>query len=109
MAVTIQTPYGARDLHVCKDGDGANEGWVELYGCSFPGGQRQNVQQIRDLIKAGTMELDETAASVTLWSIALRPGPDDNGDVRHRSRGGPEREEASLLPVHMRSRHACRL
>src|SRR5437763_1950059 len=60
MAATIQTPDGARELHVCKDGDGENEGWVHVYTSSFPGGQRQSVEQIRELIKAGTMELDET-------------------------------------------------
>src|SRR5438045_4407551 len=58
MAVTIQTPYGARDLHVCKDGDGENDGWVHLYGCSFPGGQRQSVQQIRELMQGRRRALD---------------------------------------------------
>jgi hypothetical protein len=55
---TIQTPFGPRTLHVCKDGEGS--AWVEVYESSFPVAQRQSVAQLRDLIRSGTMELDET-------------------------------------------------
>jgi hypothetical protein len=60
MPETIQTPLGPKTLHVCKDSDGESDAWVNVYECSFPQGQRQSVQQLRQLIKAGTMELDET-------------------------------------------------
>jgi hypothetical protein len=60
MPETIQTPLGPKTLHVCKDSDGESDGWVSVYECSFPKAQRQSVQQLRALIEAGTMELDET-------------------------------------------------
>jgi hypothetical protein len=57
---TIQTRLGPKTLHVCKDSNGESDGWVNVYECSFPQGQRQSVEQLRQLIKTGTMELDET-------------------------------------------------
>jgi hypothetical protein len=60
MGETIQTRIGPKTLHVCKDGDAESDAWVQVYECSFPNGQRQSVQQLRQLIEAGTMELDET-------------------------------------------------
>jgi hypothetical protein len=57
---TIQTPLGPKTLHVCKDGDGVGDAWVRVYESAFPGSQRQDVDQLREQIHAGTMELDET-------------------------------------------------
>lgn len=60
MKATIQTPLGSKTLHVCKDGDGNNPEWLHIYEVSFPEGQRQSLDQIRAMLGAGTMELDET-------------------------------------------------
>jgi len=81
MTSTIQTPDGPTDLHICKDGDGYDDGWVRVYESSFPGGQRQSVAQIRGLLKAGTMELDETrdhderVLCMTLTEVFSRSAP----------------------------------
>jgi hypothetical protein len=57
---TIQTPHGPKTLHVCKDGNADDAAWVRVYEESFPPNQRQSVAQLRELVRAGTMELDET-------------------------------------------------
>lgn len=60
MIATIQTKSGPLDVHVCKDGNGDGDGWIEVYRDSFPDGQRQGVPEIRELLRTGAMELDET-------------------------------------------------
>lgn len=82
MLATIQAPSGPLSLHICKDGDGSNPGWVRLYEASFPAGQRQSVDQVREAIRAGSMELDETrdqddrVVCMTLTEVFAGDGPD---------------------------------
>ena len=56
----IQTPHGVKKIHVCKDGNTDNEEWIDIYEVSFPPSQRQDLDDLRRQLKAGTMELDET-------------------------------------------------
>lgn len=57
---TIQTPDGPVKLHVCKDGDSSDSGWVAIYEASFPPDQRQPIDQLGAQLSRGAMELDET-------------------------------------------------
>ena len=81
MPETITTPGGPKALHVCKDGDGANDAWVQVYEAAFPDGQRQSISQLRDQIRLGRMELDETRdqddqiACMTLTEVFREPEP----------------------------------
>jgi hypothetical protein len=68
----IQTPKGQRRLHVCRDGTGADDDWVEIYELSFPHGQRQDIDDLRRQIERGTIELDETRdQDGTLYCLTL--------------------------------------
>src|SRR5258708_17838255 len=82
VAETIQTPWGPKTLHVCKESNAEGDGWVQVYENSFPQGQRQSVAEIRTQIDAGTMELDETRdqsdeiACMTLTEVFEGDGPE---------------------------------
>ncbi len=54
------TEAGPLNLHVCRDGDGHDDGWVELYTEAFPPDQRQDLDDLRAQLLVGSMELDET-------------------------------------------------
>ena len=81
MPEMIVTPEGPMTLHVCRDGDAEGRGWVDVYEASFPPGQRQGVEEIRALVEAGAMELDETRdqddriACMTVTEVFDRVGP----------------------------------
>ena len=81
MPETILAPSGPIALHVCRDGDAEGRGWVDVYETSFPPGQRQSVEEIRALVEAGAMELDETRdqddriACMTVTEVFDRVGP----------------------------------
>ena len=81
MPETISTPSGPLTLHVCRDGDAEGKGWVDVYEEAFPAGQRQGVDEIRSLVEAGAMELDETRdqddriACMTVTEVFDRVGP----------------------------------
>jgi hypothetical protein len=81
MKFTINLPDGPAVLNVCKDGDGQDAGWADIYEQSFPSGQRQAVPQIRELLRAGSMELDETrdesgrVLCMTLTEVFGGPAP----------------------------------
>lgn len=57
---TVKTPDGTLTLHVCKDGDESNTDWVAIYQESFPPEQRQPVEELKQQLKSGQLELDET-------------------------------------------------
>lgn len=57
---TIETPDGPRTLHVCRDGDASGSAWIDVYEEAFPAGQRQSVDELREMVRQGSMELDET-------------------------------------------------
>jgi hypothetical protein len=56
----ISTAKGNLDLHVCKDGTVEGAEWAEIYNISFPADERQDLDELRMCMKAGSMELDET-------------------------------------------------
>jgi hypothetical protein len=57
---TVETPQGKLELHVCKDGDPKNVDWVAIYEESFPPDQRQPLDELKQQLQTGKMELDET-------------------------------------------------
>src|SRR5947209_20036668 len=81
MPEMIATPSGPKTLHVCRDRDAEGRGWVDAYEASFPAGERQGVEEIRALVEAGAMELDETRdqdeqiACMTVTEVFDRVGP----------------------------------
>lgn len=56
----VETKFGPKTLHVCKDGEDGNTDWVSVYEVSFPPGQRQDVKELENELVSGVMELDET-------------------------------------------------
>jgi len=56
----IETPEGPLTLHVCKDGNATNTDWVPIYEESFPPEQRQPLDELKQQLSSGQMELDET-------------------------------------------------
>ncbi len=58
--MTVETPHGKLDLHVCKDGDTTNDDWIGIYNESFPDDWKEDISEIKMCIDSGSMELDET-------------------------------------------------
>jgi hypothetical protein len=56
----LKTPKGELDLHVCKDGNIDGTQWVDIYNISFPADEKQNIDELKSCLDAGSMELDET-------------------------------------------------
>jgi hypothetical protein len=82
MKYRIKLPDGPTVLNVCKDGDGNGADWADIYEQSFPSGQRQAIPQIRELLRSGAMELDETrdetgrGLCMTLTEVFGSPTPE---------------------------------
>lgn len=60
MDAVIQTKNGPKNLHVCKDGSFENTEWISIYEEAFPPDQRQDLNELKQQLKDGRMELDET-------------------------------------------------
>lgn len=58
--ISLSTPQGELNLHVCKDGSTENDEWIRLYQQAFPDDERQSVDEIKLCLTEGSMELDET-------------------------------------------------
>lgn len=58
--ISLSTPKGQLNLHVCKDGSVDNDEWIRLYQLAFPDDERQSVDEIKFCLSEGSMELDET-------------------------------------------------
>ena len=56
----LDTPKGKLELHVCKDGTAESDGWIQIYNQAFPPDQRQPVDDLKQQLRLGSMELDET-------------------------------------------------
>jgi hypothetical protein len=60
MDAVIQTKLGPKSLHVCKDGSFESTEWISIYEEAFPPGQRQDLDELKQQLVDGRMELDET-------------------------------------------------
>ncbi len=60
MDAVIETKHGRKSLHVCKDGSAENTDWIAIYEEAFPPDQRQDLDDLKAQLQAGSMELDET-------------------------------------------------
>lgn len=57
----VNTPSGPKTLTVCKDGTTKNEDWIKIYEESFPPDQRQDLDDLRSQLKAGSFsEIEST-------------------------------------------------
>jgi len=59
----IETRFGRKSLHVCKDGSAENTEWISIYEEAFPPDQRQDLDDLKQQLQVGSMELDETRDS----------------------------------------------